>query len=491
MPLRERGFRFLLLEAASDSLAVAGGLAGAYWLRFHAGIFPVRHLWNPRDYLLAWPVAFAVWLVSLRLTHCYRNHPMVISFNLARQILKGSLLAVAILVAYEHFSRVAEFSRLMYPVALVCTLGTLLAMRGLLQRLIRWMFASGTGRDRVLIVGTGPIAARLAARCVQHPEYGYEVAGFVAASPDQVGRVIEGIEVVGEAADLSELIQRHHAREVIVTSAELPPEEYIRLALDSERETARIRIVPNMVEMMTGDVFYDEVAGIPIFMLKETPLRGWNAFAKRTVDVAGSALMLGALAPLYPLVAWLIRRESPGPVFYRQRRVGVDGREFEIVKFRTMHVNAEPNGAVWGDRLDKRCTRFGRILRRWDLDELPQLWNVLRGEMSLVGPRPERPEFVREFKERYPRYMARLRVRAGLTGWAQVHGLRGNTPIDQRIQYDLYYIENWSWWLDLKIVILTLFRHDDREAAEGAAARKGQENSRSSAMKKAAQAHRR
>lgn len=454
---RARGYKYLLMQWAADFVAVVAGLAAAYWFRFHSGLFHFRP-WNPGDYILVYPIAIAAWVFSLGLTHCYRNHPVVLTFNTARRLLKGSLLAVALIVALEHFARIAEYSRLLYPLSLATVIALLLLARIALQQFINSLLRGGIARSKVLIVGTGPLARRLAARCHLHPEYGYEVVGLVADTPDPVGRLIEMVPVVGTVVDLRDLIKRYHAHEIFVTHSNLPPKDYIRMAFDSEQEIAQIRIVPNMVEMITGDVYYDELAGIPLFTLKETPLRNWNAVAKRLIDAAVSGVAIVFLLPFLPIIAWLIRRDSPGPVFYRQRRIGIDGQEFSILKLRTMPPNAESSGPVWGDRLDPRCTRVGRLLRRWDLDELPQLWNVFRGDMSLVGPRPERPEFVDQFKELYSGYMGRLRVRAGLTGWAQVHGLRGNTPIDQRLQYDLYYIENWSYWLDLKIILMTIFR---------------------------------
>jgi exopolysaccharide biosynthesis polyprenyl glycosylphosphotransferase len=455
---RARGYKYILMELAVDLAAVAAGLATAYWIRFHSGLIPLRYSWNPSDYVRLYPAAVALWIASLGMTHCYRNHPVVLTFNLARRLFKGSLLAVALVVVVEHFFRVAEYSRLMYPLSLITAIAGLVLGRALLQRIIAHLLRGGIARARVLIVGTGPLARRLLARCRIHPEYGYEVVGLVTERPETIGRTLDGVDVIGCVAELRELIQRHRAHEVFVTHSNLPPEDYLRLALDSEQEVAQVRIVPNMVEMMTGNVYYDELAGIPLFMPKETPLRGWNALTKRLIDLVVSALGLLLSLPFYPLIAWLIRRDSPGPALYRQKRIGLDGREFEIVKFRTMRPDAESNGPVWAARVDDRCTRVGHLLRRWDLDELPQLWNVLKGDMSLVGPRPERPEFVRQFKERYARYMGRVAVRAGLTGWAQVHGLRGDTPIEQRLQFDLYYIENWSYWLDLKILLLTVFR---------------------------------
>ena len=457
---RDRGYKYLLMGLCADAFGVAAGLWGAYWLRFESGWIPIIHDWRTEDYLRIFPVVMLIWLFSLRLTHCYRNHPVVLTFNIARRLLKGSLLAVALIVAFNYFLRTVEYSRVLYPIALFGVLCGLLTMRALLQWAIVALLRGGIARAKVLIVGVGPLARQLANRCHVHPEYGYQVIGFVSDSSDQVAETIDGVEVVGSMEDLSDLIPKLGAHEIFVTQANLPPESYLRLGWDSERQIAQVRIVPNMVEMMMGDVYYDELAGIPLFTLKETPLRGWNAFFKRVIDSVVAAVALCFCAPWFALIAWLIRRDSSGPVLYRQRRVGIDGSEFEILKFRTMQTDAEENGPVWGGRHDDRCTKIGAFLRKWDIDELPQLLNVLRGEMSLVGPRPERPEFVEQFKEVYPRYMGRLRVRAGLTGWAQVHGLRGDTSIKSRVQYDLYYIENWSYWLDLKILILTFFRRD-------------------------------
>jgi exopolysaccharide biosynthesis polyprenyl glycosylphosphotransferase len=201
----------------------------------------------------------------------------------------------------------------------------------------------------------------------------------------------------------------------------------------------------------------EDVDGTPVINLSQVPLQGWSSLIKRAMDVVLSLAALAVLLPFFPLLAALIWLEDRGPIFYRQERMGLDGRSFMILKFRSMRVNAESStGPVWAIKNDPRRTRVGELLRRWSLDELPQLWNVLKGEMSLIGPRPERPAFVNEFKHKIPQYMLRHRVKSGITGWAQVHGWRGNTSIRKRIQYDLYYIENWSLKLDLKILWMTV-----------------------------------
>ena len=225
---------------------------------------------------------------------------------------------------------------------------------------------------------------------------------------------------------------------------------------DVGRTVADVRVVPDLLQHITFRAGIEDLDGLPVVLLTQVPLTGWMGLVKRSVDLAISAAGLVAFSPVLGAIAAAIRIEDGGPIFYRQTRMGLDGRPFEIVKFRSMRVGAEDeSGPTFALPDDPRTTGVGRFLRRASLDELPQLWNVLRGEMSLVGPRPERPEFVREFKHQFPQYMLRHRVRAGITGWAQVHGWRGNTSLTKRIEYDLYYIENWTLSLDLKILWLT------------------------------------
>jgi exopolysaccharide biosynthesis polyprenyl glycosylphosphotransferase len=219
-------------------------------------------------------------------------------------------------------------------------------------------------------------------------------------------------------------------------------------------------VVPDLVQYATVKAVLEDLDGIPIISLSEVPLRGWNSMVKRVMDVLVGSTILFFLMPGFALVAALIKwRGGRGPVLLRQERMTLDGKTFQIYKFRTMVHNAEENtGPVWASPQDPRRTSIGIWLRRFNLDEFPQLINVVLGDMSLVGPRPERPPFVQQFKEHIPQYMLRHRVKSGITGWAQVNGWRGNTSIEKRIEYDLYYIENWSLLLDIKILILTLFR---------------------------------
>jgi len=229
------------------------------------------------------------------------------------------------------------------------------------------------------------------------------------------------------------------------------------LVRDCEGLNTEIMMVPDMLELMTSGMRIKELEGIPFIRIKSVPLTTWNVILKRTFDLTFSSIVLFLCSPLFAVIALLIKLDSKGPLFYVQERVGLDGKPFQLIKFRTMKVDAEKEtGPIWARKDDPRRTRIGKFLRRFSLDELPQLVNVLKGDMSVVGPRPERRHFVDQFKKEVPRYLDRHRVKTGMTGWAQVNGLRGNAPIEERTKYDVYYVENWSIVFDLKIVMKTL-----------------------------------
>lgn len=459
--------RFVVLQYFSDCLCVGAGLYAAWWLRFQSGIDP--RAYQAADYVEQFWWAFLLWMLCLQLTGCVQAHPRVISFNRGRRILRASILAVMLCAVRNYFLREPDVARLLYPLSILTVTVSLVAGRLALQAVVSRFFMTKGILSRVLIVGLGPVALRMAARFKNKPELGYELVGFVSTSDSRIGQTIGGVRILGVREDLRRLVRDNDVDEVFVTQTDVPNDIFFQLFLDSDRETARVSFVPSLVDMMRSTIHYDEVAGIPIYSMKDTPLQGANAAIKRAFDFVGALVGMVLLMPLMAVIALLVRRSSPGAVLYKQTRLGLDGREFKIYKFRTMHVNAEQSGPGWGSQDDPRATPIGRWLRRTNLDELPQLWNVLRGDMSLVGPRPERPCFVDRFREIFPRYMARHAAKTGMTGWAQVHGLRGDTSIQQRLRYDLYYIENWSLWLDVKILIMTFLprRHRPR-ASRGA-----------------------
>jgi Undecaprenyl-phosphate glucose phosphotransferase len=295
------------------------------------------------------------------------------------------------------------------------------------------------------------VIERLRAR----PDTGIQVTGLI-------GDKREGAEAVpwlGGYADLAALLAARPVDHVIVALAHEDAARLPGLLEAIGDEPVTIHVVPDLFRFTSLRGGIEEFEGVPFVHLRESPLHGWNAVAKRAFDVAFSAVLLAALAPLLLLLGLAVRLTSRGPALFRQERMGLDGQRFGMLKFRTMKVGAEEeSGPVWAQAGDARRTAIGAFLRRFSLDELPQFVNVLRGEMSVVGPRPERPVFVERFRQTVPGYMLRHKVKSGLTGWAQIHGLRGNTSLERRIEYDLQYIERWSFWLDLKIIALTVVR---------------------------------
>jgi exopolysaccharide biosynthesis polyprenyl glycosylphosphotransferase len=317
----------------------------------------------------------------------------------------------------------------------------------------------GIGGDRALVLGNGTAADLIIQRIRMFPDYGYRLVG-VLSDEIREGNQFNGIKVLGSTQELRRVVTNRKVDVVFVALADVSHDRVLEL-MDSCREIGtEFRIVPNMLEIMSSQVTSDQVDGIPLLQFRHgLDIDGPKVGLKRAFDVVVGGTGLALLAPLLLLIALAIRLSSRGPVLLHQERVGMNGACFRMHKFRTMRADAEiETGPIWAAESDPRRTPVGRVLRRLSLDELPQLWNVIRGEMSLVGPRPERPVFVRDFELELPRYGDRHRVRPGLTGWAQVNDLRGQTPINERLIYDLYYIENWSLAFDLKIILITLFR---------------------------------
>lgn len=314
----------------------------------------------------------------------------------------------------------------------------------------------GWGSDRLLIVGTGDVGRMVYQKVQSNPGMGYEVAGFV-ASDGSDGKVPIGAQLLGHADELAALIAQHDVDEVIIALPDASHQEILTLLSECERGQVTIKVFPDVFQIMASPVGIGDLGGLPLVTVRDVALRGWRRVAKRAIDIGGAAFGLVVLSPLMLLVAVLIKLDSRGPVFYVQDRMGLDAKPFKILKFRSMEKNAEARGPGWTVEDDPRVTHLGRIIRRIDVDELPQLINVLQGDMSLVGPRPERPVYVDQFRRAIPRYMDRHWEKAGLTGWAQINGLRGDTSIAERTKYDIWYIENWSLLLDIKILLRTVF----------------------------------
>jgi len=374
----------------------------------------------------------------------------------------GIIISFAVIAFFYRYE--LEYPRLMMLYVWMLTIMLVTLGRLCNQLLRRGLQSQGWGRNRVLIVGTGEVGQMILGKATHSPGLGYEVAGFVAREDKGVQQV-QGIPVLGSTADLPTIIEDYGVDEVIIALPDASHQEILTLISLCERERVSIKVFPDVFQIMAQEITIGDLNGLPMVTVQDIALRGWKLTLKRGMDLLGATVGLIFLSPLMMLVALLIKMDSPGSVFYCQERMGLDAKPFWTIKFRSMREDAEKEtGPVWAKPNDPRRTRVGRFLRRFSMDELPQLINVLLGEMSLVGPRPERLIFVQQFQQFIPRYMDRHREKAGVTGWAQVNGLRGDTSIVERTKYDLWYIENWSLLLDIKIIfrsILAVFRVKD------------------------------
>lgn len=467
---RKQEIYFPILLTVLDLASVAAGLLVAYGVRFWAiprvrivaSFLPVTEGHLVSDYLRLYPIALAVFFLAFSFVHLYRANERVWGWETAGRLARGTFLGVALFITVLFFARfltVQPFSRWMIPISTITVpLVAGFARYGLRRELIRRSRRAGNGLARALVVGVGYVAREIARSIRRHPEFGWKVAGFLSTERSDVGREQTGIPVLGTMDDLAAVLEREAIEAVFVAQPDLRHELLGDVFIACQKRLVDVKVAPDLTEMLFTQVSAEVVDGIPFLGPRATPLQGWNVILKRLFDLIVSSVLLALFSPILLLIAILIRRDSPGPVFYRQERVGADGRRFLLAKFRTMRLDAESgSGPVFATPGDPRQTRIGRILRQTHLDELPQLANVFRGEMSLVGPRPERPFFVARFREEIPHYMARHRIKSGLTGWAQVSGQSGHEgTISERLKYDLYYIENWSLFFDLKILVLTV-----------------------------------
>lgn len=368
----------------------------------------------------------------------------------------GTLIGVALSsLLFKNTSLAMDYSRGVVLYGWILTIIFIMVGRLLHANVRSRLRQRGWGCDRVLIVGTGEVGRMVHQKIQSNPGLGYKVAGFVTANGSEEEAPL-GAKILGSAAQLAPLIDEHDVDEVIIALPEATHQDILVLLSECERGQVTIKVFPDVFQIMASPVGIGDLGGLPLVTVRDIALRGWRRVAKRLMDIVGASAGLVVLSPVMMLVAVMIKLDSRGPVFYVQERMGLDARSFSMLKFRSMRKNAEAQGPGWTVEEDPRVTRLGRILRRINVDELPQFINVLLGQMSLVGPRPERPIYVNQFRRSIPRYMDRHWEKAGLTGWAQVNGLRGDTSIAERTKYDLWYIENWSLILDAKILLRTV-----------------------------------
>jgi Undecaprenyl-phosphate glucose phosphotransferase len=441
----------------SDLTVTAVAWLGAYYTRFDLGWITVD---KPRpDFYLCWralPLVLVLALVAFHMAGQYQVHRLRRFREEIVSVLKGTGLLILLVLATLFVLHDPYESRGTFALFGVLTAGGVFSGRRMAWWLIRHLRSRGFNQQYSLIVGTGRVA-RKTARALRHASWmGIKNLGFIEEHSD---RWTSDLDVLGHFDDLPSIIHRFQISHVFIA---LPMSRYddARRVFDVLSQTmVEVRLVADVPNLAGLSLTTTNLDGMPIIGLRENPHVGLNLVFKRAMDITLSLIGLILLSPVFLVIAIAIKLTSKGPIFYCQERCSLNGKTFRMLKFRSLRVDAEvQSGPVWAVKDDPRRTRLGTFLRQTSLDELPQLINVLKGDMSLVGPRPERPVFIQKFTKSIPSYMARHRVKAGITGWAQVNGWRGNTSLRKRIQYDLYYITHWTPWLDLRILWLTVFR---------------------------------
>ena len=442
------------LALALDLALIAGCWLIAYVVRFRLiGGIDVPPF---RDYALQLLPILVVWGFLFHSFDLYRPSRLGSYAREWWDVAKAGTLGILVLVAVMTFAfHSYEYSRLVIGIFWVLSIAVVSFARAVFREALRFARRRGYNQRYAVVVGGGEPAAEVLRVLKRRPDTGIRIVGVLSDKRDVP---LGDAPWLGGMEEIGRVLAR---RPVDIIFIALPHGDYPRLTTvlsDIGDEPVAIHLVPDVFALRSLSGGVEEFDTVPFIHLRDTPLYGWNLVLKRAMDLGLGSLALAAAAPAMLLIAAAIKATSPGPVLYHQDRMGIDGRRFRMLKFRTMSVDAEAaTGPVWARPDDPRRTRLGAFLRRYSLDELPQLWNVLRGEMSLVGPRPERPSFVESFRRQIPGYMLRHHVKAGITGWAQINGWRGNTSIEKRIEYDLYYIERWSIAFDLKILVQTLW----------------------------------
>jgi exopolysaccharide biosynthesis polyprenyl glycosylphosphotransferase len=444
-----------------DAVIVLVSIAGAYV--YHHAIDPLHtegmNLPFP-PYVVAMPVVVVIYLVALSINHQYQSWRGRSLSDLLLGLYSGIGLAAVLVLAGISLGNVGlHYSRLVITYTVLLSAVLMTVERYWLRQYETRLRRRGIGTEEVLIIGTGTASEVLVQRMGMFPQYGYHVCG-VLDDRLAVGSTFAGVPVVGRVDDLPQKAREFGADQVFIAASEQDRARLLNLIKLCEDQQLEFKVVPDMLDIVSTRAAVDSLDGLPLVGIRRSRLTGWNAAVKRAIDVLVSAVALVILAIPMFIVAMFIKATSPGgPVIFRQERIGLGGRPFTVLKFRTMKPDAEretgPKVAVPGD---PRATSIGRVLRKLSIDELPQFWNVLRGDMSLVGPRPQPTFFDERYGSEVPRYLERQQVRPGLSGWAEVNDLRGAAPIIDRTIYDVYYIENWSLTLDLKIMMLTGLR---------------------------------
>lgn len=458
---------FLIISVVLDLAMITLAMFSAYYIRFTWGLIPVV-LGVPQlsNYVQVIPLVMVVWAFAYRYNELYANWGRRRAIDELFAIVGASVITVLVVLALVFFYRGFSYSRIVLLIFGFLLILFISINRIILLLVTRLLWRRGRGLKRAVVVGGGEMARVLVKKLTGKDGSGYRLLGLASTDgKEEIGELQDwaslelniDLKYLGDLSNLDRWVKAL-AVDTVFVAGEVERNEIVRILPQAEKLKVDLKLVPDILGIMRTKVVADSRFGLPLFSLRRLPMNWLGRAVKRTMDTFLALVAIVLFSPFGVAIAFIIKLTSRGSVFYTQERVGLDGRTFRIYKFRTMREDAESaSGPVWAGKDDPRRTPIGKFLRKASLDEIPQFLNVLAGQMSVVGPRPERPYFVQKFSNQVPRYLERHRLKSGITGWAQVNGLRGDTSLEDRIEYDIYYIENWSLIFDLKIIILTIF----------------------------------
>jgi len=450
------------LGVVFDAVAIEAAFLVSYFIRFDTTLLrflPLQEDIPPLDaYVYGSLVVIPVWLLLFNTQNMYSARRNVAMSNELFVTVKLVTLGMLIVMSGAFFYRAFSYSRVVFGLLWITSIAFIFLGRYLLCRIERSLYARGKELRNAVIVGSNETAHRIYDMLHNHPLLGYKFVGYFAKTPSTDNASLGNVTYLGTLDEAPAKISAERIEFVLIALDHNDHDHLLKLVHSCEGVNVEFMMVPEILELMASQMRVVEIEGIPFIQLKSVPMTTWGRILKRSFDIIATSLLLILFSPLLLVIAVAIKLDSKGPTLFSQERVGIDGKQFHILKFRSMNADAETQtGPVWARENDPRKTRVGKFLRHTSLDELPQLINVLRGDMSLVGPRPERLFFVEQFRQHVPKYLDRHRVKAGMTGWAQVNGLRGPYgSLEERIKYDIYYIENWSLWFDMRILLKTI-----------------------------------
>lgn len=450
-----------------DWLVALAASVVAFWLRFHTdlrdwGVFESRTV---EQYLSHFIFGSVTLVMALGWQGLYHRSALLRHRWNASRVMKACVIwTLGFLAITVVFKIQPPISRVYMALNGACALVMLLAWRSGYDKFLRSGARLASLRQRTVFVGWNEGAAQMLKSLGKDAGTGFEVIGWVGTGSEGDDEAASsGLRCLGSFEEMDKILASQRVDMVVAAEVSGSREQIVGLANLCEREMVQFKVIPSCFRIFASGLHLETVAGTPILGVDRLPLdNSLNVLLKRAVDVGGAVVGLVLFTPVIAAFAAMVYFESPGRVFYRQRRTGLNGRPFDIIKIRSMRLDAEKGtGATWCQQNDPRRLRIGAFMRKWNIDELPQFWNVLKGEMSLVGPRPERPELIQNFKHQIPHYQARHNAKPGMTGWAQVQGWRGDTDLGERIKCDLWYLENWNVVLDMEIMLMTFFKRDN------------------------------